>query len=95
MLPGRLGAAHQILRAHVVRLEDHVLSIVELPIARQQPPIALVAFEERGRGKRRQHREARQVDLRLDDELRGALKDLRCVVIEAEYEAPWIAMPWR
>ena len=87
MFPCRLDAELQLRHAHVLRLEDHVLRIVELPVAREDAPFRVEPLEERCIREGRHDREAREVDLRLNGELGRLEEDIRLVLIEPEDEA--------
>src|SRR5216684_7047397 len=62
VLPGALVAGRQLLRAHVPRMKDHVLAVVELPVAGEDASFIGEAFVKWGSGEWRQDGEARQVD---------------------------------
>src|SRR6185295_10824275 len=85
--PGRFDSALQLLDAHLRRLKDHVLAVVQLPVARQDSSFLLESLEQRRAGERRDGGEARQVDACVDDEAGGLEKDRRRVLIQPEDEA--------
>ena len=64
-----------------------MLAVVELPVAGQDPPLALQAAEERRVRERRDDGEARKVDLRLHGEARRLQEHIGSVVVQAEHEA--------
>ena len=87
LLPRALVTGGELLRAHVQRLEHDVLTVVELPVARQDAVLLGQTKVERRAGKRRQHRKARQVDAGVDRKLDRGVEDLRRVVVQTEHEA--------
>ena len=87
VLPGRLVPCCSSAGGHLARLEDHVLAVVELPVAGEDAPLALQPLVQGRAGEGGDDGEARQVDVRLDGEARGLQEDVRRVVVQAEDEA--------
>src|SRR4051795_3095015 len=87
VLPRRLDSLLKLLDAHLRRPEDHVLAVVELPVAGEDAPLALQAVEQGRAGERRHHGEAWEVDPRLDGEAGCLQEDLRSVMVQSEDEA--------
>src|SRR5437867_1306169 len=88
----RLEAARQGLpraqrRGHVLRLEDHVLAVVQAPVLRGDPALALQSPIECRSGKWNRDRISRQVDVRIENERDGLVERAKRVVIEAKHEA--------
>src|SRR5688572_24688715 len=88
MFPCRLYAALKLVDAHVLRLEDDVLRVVQLPVAREDPSFGLEALVEWCIRERCHDCKPGQVDLRLHRELGGLQEYVRVIVIEPEHEAP-------
>src|SRR5262245_38132774 len=87
MLPGLLGTSLQLVDRHARRLEHHMLTVVELPVPRQDPAFALEPLIERRAGKRRHDGETREIYLGIYRKTRGLEEDVRRVMIHPEYEA--------
>ena len=87
LFPGALVAVRQLLHGHALRLKDHVLRIVQIPIAREDAAFALQPGKQRGARKRRQHRKARQIDPGADGKFHRGIKYVGRVVIQPEHEA--------
>src|SRR5437764_7159769 len=87
VLPRPLVPGRQLLRAHVPRLKDHMLAVIELPVAREDAPFIGEAFVKWRSGERRQDGEARQVDGRADGEFSGRFEHIQGIVIHAEADA--------
>src|SRR6185369_6011618 len=87
LLPRPLVAGGQLRHAHVQRLKDNMLTVVQLPVAGQDAALALEPRVQRRAGERRDDGEAREVDAVVDGECGGVLEDVERVVIEAEDEA--------
>src|SRR6266704_1393505 len=82
-LPGALVAELQLVRRHVLRLEDDVLAVIQLPVSGED---AILLGEPRVKwcaGERREDGEAREVDGRVDRELRRRIEHVEVIVIEA------------
>src|SRR6266850_2990852 len=62
LLPCPLVALSELGHAHVQRQKDNMLTVVELPVAGQDPSLLFEASVQRRPGEWRQHREAREVD---------------------------------
>jgi hypothetical protein len=85
--PGALVPLGKLLYGHGARLEDDVLSVVELPVFRQDSSFALEPGVQGRSGKRRQHRETRQIDAGIEREFDRGVEDVGRVVVEAKHEA--------
>ena len=87
LAPGPLVPRLQFRRRHLLRLEDHVLAVVELPVPREDAALALEPVMQRRAGERREDRKARQVDRGVDGKLHGLVERIFRVVLVAEHEA--------
>src|SRR5688572_30060037 len=88
VFPGRLDALLEFVDAHVFRLEDHVLRVVQLPVLREDAPFGVEPLVERRIREWRYHGEPWQVDLRLHGEFGGLEEDVGAIVVQTEDEAP-------
>src|SRR3954454_8291424 len=87
LLPRPLVSRGELLHRHVQRLEDNMLTVVELPVAREDAALAGQPSVQRRAGEWRDDGEAREVDAGVDREIRGHLEYVEVIVIEAEDEA--------
>src|SRR4051812_32888868 len=74
LLPRPLVSRGELLHRHVQRLEDNMLAIVELPVAREDAALARQPRVQWGAGKWGNDGEARQVDTGIDCEIGGHLE---------------------
>src|SRR5947207_10413753 len=87
LLPRALMSRGKLRHRHVQRLEDNMLTIIELPVAREDAALARQARVQRRAGEWRDDGEAREVDAGVDGEIGGRFEDVEVIVIEAEDEA--------
>src|SRR5262249_49380300 len=85
-LPCGNMAFEQPLWRQVARLEYHMLTIVELPILREDTACAVESCMQWRSRERRQQRETRQVNSSIDDKLGRSVEDIVPVFIIAENE---------
>src|SRR6266849_8932953 len=87
LFPGDFGAALQFIDAHLGRLKDDMLPVVQLPIAGKNATFGLEPFIQPRVWERRNNSESRKIDFRFDCEARGFEKYISIVAVQTKHEA--------